>query len=220
MKVDRFGGLFTGRLPWVLVGLCVVLAAIGLYGNARDSEQEEAVAIDRLQATGDQAQAATAPLVELCGDPGAVGDALRSHPRNPCGLAAQVQAQPIAPARGERGETGATGDRGPMGPMGPAGPAPPCMSEPRQCRGEDGQDGRDGVDGKDGVDGQDGQDGADSTVPGPRGPEGPRGPAGGSCGEGETREPYTYPDGVSGSRCVGAAAPPPAAEDAPPDVDS
>lgn len=206
-KGGRTGGLFGGRLPWVLVGLCVIVAAITLFADARKSEEGEIVANAQLQATADQSAEFASQLLAACDS--SAGVELRQ--RGLCQRAAQVQAQPIAGPRGDpgaTGERGASGERGPMGPMGPAGPAPPCMSEPNQCRG---QDGRPGVDGKDGVDGQDGKDGAN----GQDGRDGERGPAGGSCPEGETREPYLYPDGVQGSRCV---APAPAAppEDAAP----
>lgn len=49
--------------------------------------------------------------------------------------------------------------------------------------------------------------------PGPAGPAGPPGPAGGSCLPGEVRQPYVYPDGVGGSRCV--VPPPPEPQEGP-----
>jgi hypothetical protein len=203
-----------GRRPsWsLLLGIAfMVVSALALYFDARGTEASRSLAVEQRNATAAQGQAASAPVLSLCGEQSAAGEALRRDARNPCGLAAQIQAAPVAgppgdPGRpGERGATGEAGAMGPAGPMGPMGPMGPAGKD-----GEPGTDGTNGTDGSNGADGANGQDGAQGPG-GPAGPMGPAGPAGGSCREGEVRQSYTYPDGVEGSRCV--TAPPPAEEE-------
>lgn len=170
------------------VAVVAVLFLVGsvLYAQfGRDAAQTQtAVAEGQRDATGAQAVQAVDPVLELCREQSAVGDALRSSPRDPCGLAQQVKNDPIVGPAGPQGVPGSTGALGPVGPVGPAGPVgpqgpmgPPGPTGPQGAAGADGTTGSDGVDGTDGADGSDGVDG-DPGPQGPVGPVGPQGPAG------------------------------------------
>lgn len=97
--------------------ICLAAAAVlFLVGSvlaaqmSRDAAQTETgIVEDQRDATAAQAVEAANPVLELCGEPTPVGAALRTDPRNPCGLAQQVAAAPVP---------------GPEGPIGPSGPGP------------------------------------------------------------------------------------------------
>lgn len=81
------------RFRWAMAA--AVAAVVFLIGSflvaldaGRTSEQER-------DAAASQAVAAADPVRELCAEATPVGAALRADPRNPCGLAAQVLAEPI-----------------------------------------------------------------------------------------------------------------------------
>lgn len=106
------------RSWWPAVAAVVVMvAALLLYLGQQSAEDERDTANVQLGATADRGVAVAAPVLDFCDEATPVGEALRADPRNPCGLAQQVLAEPIVPApiEGPRGETGETGDMGPAG---------------------------------------------------------------------------------------------------------
>lgn len=110
-------------LAWAIAVLVVAALAVGfaLSRGASDTESENrglegtnTILEEQRDATAEQALRAADPVLDLCADPGEVGEALRTHPRNPCGLAEQVRATPIPGPVGPPGEPGAEG-RGILG---------------------------------------------------------------------------------------------------------
>jgi hypothetical protein len=93
-----------------VAALLFLLGSIIAAQVSRDAAQTEtSIVEDQRDATAAQAVEAARPVLDLCGDQSPVGEALRTDPRNPCGLAQQVQAAPVP---------------GPEGPRGAAGPGP------------------------------------------------------------------------------------------------
>lgn len=197
--------MLTYRPPaWVLllVGGAVVVVVILLLGQRAGTTETQR---DDLAATNTNLAQGYTNLADAVR-----GECAAGRLTGPiCPQAAAVVTSPEVVAgrqglQGVRGEAGAQGAQGPQGPMGPMGPMGPAGKD--GTNGVDGKPGRDGVNGQDGTNGQDGANGTD----GARGPEGPAGPPGGTCPDGETRQPYTWPDGVDGSRCVTTPPPDPA----------
>lgn len=119
-----------------------------------------------------------------------------------CQQAAGVPGPPGAP--GPPGSPGATGPRGEQGPVGPSGP--PGATGPQGSAGADGSQGDPGPAGSQGPAGDPGPPGP-AGDPGPAGPPGPAGAPGPACPQGQQSEPYVFPDGRVGSRCVEPATP-------------
>jgi len=171
-------------------------AAAGLYWTQRGTEEDRSLAVAQRDATAEQAKDVAGDLLEACRG----GFAARAP--GSCEQAERVQAAPVAGPQGDAGASGRDGRDGKDGRPGRDGvDGTPGRDGVDGAPGKDGVDGKDGAPGRDGVDGAPGRDGVD-------GPPGPPGAPGGSCPPGEERQPYTWPDGVSGSRCV--TAPPPA----------
>lgn len=98
------------RRGWVLTAMLAVLfLAVGAAATLAITGSQQ-----RLDATVDQAVAAADPVLDLCGDPGTAGEALRGDPRDPCGLAGQVLSDPVptGPTVGEPGRRGGPGRDG------------------------------------------------------------------------------------------------------------
>ncbi len=93
-------------LPLVLAGVMTVLTVLDLTGDTQEAETGQVVAEQRLDDTAQRALAVSTPVADLCDDQTAVGEALRADPGNPCGLAAQVVAEPVAPAAPRDGRDG------------------------------------------------------------------------------------------------------------------
>lgn len=191
------------------LGVAIMLAAaIGLFFTGQNRETNRSLAVEQRNATATDYSEFANKLLAAC-DPGIPGSTeLRN--RGLCAKATEVVAAPVqGPSgdpgpvgprgeRGERGESvigppGATGPTGPAGPQGPAGPAGPT--------GPAGRDGEPGQRGDSGPSGATGEPGPRGET-GPTGPAGPPGPPGDTCAPGETRQPYVYPDGANGSRCI------------------
>jgi hypothetical protein len=147
-------------------------------------------------------------VTEACvnGGPAAV----ELHRVGACQQAAGIPGPPGAPgapgAPGVPGPAGPSGPRGDPGPSGAPGPAGPVGES-----GPTGPAGSVGLQGDPGSQGPAGEPGPAGPAgePGPSGAAGPPGPAGPTCPEGQQLEPYVYPDGRTGSRCVEPPAPPP-----------
>ncbi len=93
----------------VLAAAVVVSSIVVLVFDTQQAQTETAVVAEQRDQTAEQAVAASDPVLDLCDDATAVGEALRSDPGDPCALAAQVVATPIP---------GAPGMQGPVGPDG------------------------------------------------------------------------------------------------------
>lgn len=143
-----------------------------------------------------QDQASLAQRVtEACANGGPA--AVELHRVGACQQAAGVPGPPGAPgAPGPEGPPGPRGEPGPTGPQGPQGAAGPLG--PAGSAGLPGDPGAQGPAGESGPAGPAGPPGE----PGPSGAAGPPGPPGPSCPTGQQLEPYLYPDGRTGSRCV------------------
>jgi hypothetical protein len=150
-----------------------------------------------------QDQASLAQRVtEACTNGGPAAEELRRV--GACQQAAGVPGPPGAPgAPGLEGPVGPRGESGPVGPQGPSGVAGP--SGPIGSAGLRGDPGAAGPEGAAGAAGPAGPAGE----PGPVGATGPQGPPGPACPEGQQLEPYVFPDGRAGSRCVEPPMPPP-----------
>lgn len=91
----------TRRTRWLIAGVAVAAVLFLLVSvlvaqlGKRDAETETGVVAGERDAASGQAVAASIPVVQLCGENSAVGEALRADPRNPCQLAQQVVADPI-----------------------------------------------------------------------------------------------------------------------------
>lgn len=91
----------TRRTRWLIAGMAVVAVVFLVVSvlvaqlGKRDAETETGVVAGERDAASGQAVAASIPVVQLCEEPSAVGEALRADPRNPCGLAQQVVADPV-----------------------------------------------------------------------------------------------------------------------------
>lgn len=118
----------------------------------------------------------------------------------PPGAPGQQGPQGVEGPAGPAGQPGAPGSPGSVGPPGPEGPLGPAGSA-----------GLPGVEGPPGAAGSSGPPGpaGDPGAPGAAGPAGSPGPAGPPCPEGQQLEPYVFPDGRAGSRCVEPVPPPP-----------
>lgn len=186
---------------WVFVGAAVIVAAVSLFVDSRNSEADEQSANNNLTATAARGQTLADQILAACQT-----NSIPPQYENACNTAKDVSAQPVVvvpgPAgdqgpqgatgaqgiqgaqglRGEKGERGEKGDKGDKGDQGNDGE----KGDP----GQDGQNGKAGKDGANGVDGQPGKDGADGRDGDP------------GCLAGTQPEPYTYPDGREGSRCV------------------
>lgn len=217
--MPRLGGTFANWPPTgKAVGVAIMfVAAIALYisnrgteSDLRGTEQNRSLAVEQRDATATEYSAFADQLLAACNPnvPGA--EELRN--RGLCGKAAEVVAAPLAGPAGDPGPPGIQGPRGERGesitgPPGPAGPqGPPGIPGKDGEPGAAGPAGRDGEPGQRGDPGPAGRDGEPGPA-GPAGPAGPQGPPGDQCGEGETRQPYEYPDGAIGSRCI--SSPPP-----------
>lgn len=180
----------------VLVGLAVILAAVLLFIDSRTSEEDAEIAYAQVDATAQRALTLADEILAACED-GTIPAAYAQS----CDTAAEVSAEPVPPVMIQEGKQGRRGERGEKGEKGD-----PCLPSNPECRGPAGTNGTNGTNGTDGGNGTDGDDG-------PMGPMGPGGPAGPACQPGEAVEPYTWPDGRAGSRCVlpvPPAEPPPA----------
>jgi hypothetical protein len=107
-----------GRKWWPLVAAAVVVAAgLLLYLGQLGAEQELDTTEQELDATVQQGVALGNPVLDYCDEQTPVGDALRSDPRNPCGLAEQIVSAPVAqpPPAPSDGTDGADGGEGPAG---------------------------------------------------------------------------------------------------------
>jgi hypothetical protein len=153
-----------------------------------------------------QDQASLAQRVtEACANGGPA--AVELHRVGACQQAAGIPGPPGAPgAPGPEGPSGPRGEPGLPGPPGPAGGAgPPGPAGSAGLQGDPGSQGAAGEPGPAGPAGSPGEPGASGAA----GPPGPPGPAGSPCPEGQQLEPYVYPDGRAGSRCVEPVVPPP-----------
>ncbi len=89
------------RTRWLIAGVAVgavlflVVSVLVAQLGKRDAETETGVIAGERDAASGQAVAASIPVVQLCEEPSAVGEALRADPRNPCQLAQQVVADPV-----------------------------------------------------------------------------------------------------------------------------
>lgn len=185
------------RVGWsVFVGAAVVVAAVALFVDSRESEAGEQVANDNLTATAARGQTLADQILAACQT-----GSIPPEYSGACNTAADVSRDPVVVAvpgpagdtgpRGVPGAPGAAGLRGEKGEKGEGGEkGDPGNRGEKGDPGEDGQDGKPGQDGADGVDGQPGKDGKD-------GRDGESG-----CLAGTQPEPYVYSDGRSGSRCV------------------
>lgn len=201
--------------PWgTALGVAFMLiAAFALFFVNRGTENDRSLAVEQRNATGIEYSNFADQLIAVCETQTPSAKELRD--RGLCAKANQVVAAPIAGPAGDPGPVGPRGPRGesvvgPPGPVGPQGaPGPAGEPGPTGPTGPPGPAGRDGAPGARGDQGERGPAGNDGA-PGPRGetgPAGPPGPPGQTCNPGETREPYVYPDGAPGSRCI--SAPPP-----------
>lgn len=180
-----------------LIAAAILLGVVGVAGLAiRDWYWS-----DRL----DQVNQVAASANERADDNAAAAIELAQQLRE---LGAVPRVTP--PDRGEpgpEGPQGPAGERGPVGPPGPPGPPgaePACNALPTRCigpQGPAGEAGPQGAQGEPGAAGPPGETGPAGPA-GPQGPPGPAGPAGQPCPDGQQMEPYLYPDGRLGSRCV------------------
>ena len=178
----------------VFVGLAVLVAAVLLFIDSRESESGEQTANESLAATAERGQTLADQILAAC-QTGSIPQEYSAA----CATAADVSAEPVVVAgpagetgpqgiqgiqglRGEKGEKGEPGEKGEKGERGERGERGEAGQQ--GVAGEAGQDGRDGVDGQPGKDGRDGVDGDSGCLPGTQ------------------PEPYVWPDGRTGSRCV------------------
>lgn len=198
------------RTPVVYVALAL-LAVTGAYAAGRLGETTE-----QLDESTVEKIAIANTVLRLCPGGRPTVDEVTLED---CLNARRVVDQPIPGPAGRPGDvgpsgppgpTGPPGPPGPIGPGGPAGQSPACALMPPFCVGADGRPGPAGPAGAAGPAGPAGTPGQPGTdgAPGPMGPPGPAGPAGPACPEGQQLEPYTYPDGRPGTRCVVPAEPP------------
>jgi hypothetical protein len=201
-KLNRLGD---SRLAQGFLGGCLLVAgiALGTLWDAADqvaTEQASSVveACDRggaaareLSADGTCQQARQVVADPVIGPPGPEGsEGAPGSPGPPGEPGVGVPGTPGEP--GKPGSTGPQGITGPAGPRGEQGAAGESVTGPQGPRGLTGPPGPAGADGQDGATGPQGE----------QGPQGPRGERGPTCPEGSTAQPYTFPDGVSGFRCV------------------
>lgn len=188
-------------LSSVLVAFVIGASTVALTAEEQKADTDRAVAVGERNATAERAAVFAATVEDACA---------RGFVRGPaCAEAAAIAEKPVV-VQGEDGADstvpgprGVRGPRGLMGPEGPEGkPGPPGLTGPAGADSTvPGPAGADGEDGEDGAVGPGGPAGPEGDA-GPGGPAGPAGPPGGTCPEGQTRQPYTYPDGSPGSRCV------------------
>lgn len=184
-RLDRIG---SSRPVQTIVGACVLLAGI-LLGSG-------------WQAATTVATEQASSVTQVCDQGGAAARELTVA--GTCQQAAAVVAGPqgltgVGGAPGTDGRDGA--DSTVPGPMGPSGtPGIPGVAGATGAAGPSGEPGKPGADST--VPGPTGPSGADSTVPGPMGPKGDRGEPGPTCPDGAELQPYTFPDGAAGFRCV------------------
>lgn len=208
------GGTFRDWPPaGKAVGVAIMfIAAIALWLANRGTENNRSLAVEQRNATAASYSEFADQLLAVCGNTAVSGELQN---RGLCAKATQVVAAPI---QGPPGNPGPVGPRGPagesiVGPPGPAGPqglpgAPgkdgESITGPAGPAGRDGAPGQRGDAGERGPAGNAGEPGPRGEVgpAGPAGPAGPQGPPGDQCGDGETRQPYEYPDGAIGSRCI------------------
>lgn len=192
-------------LLWVAVVGFVIVTASVVYDKTTATERATTAEDRVVTAEGQRAEAVqdvrtlgelVVSDVCLSSDP---VDALRFKAL--CQQAREAAAKPDPGPQGERGERGPPG---PQGPPGPPGPEPTCNALPTRCIGPTGPAGPQGPAGEPGPAGPAGEQGIQGP-PGAAGSPGPAGPPGGSCENGEVREPYLWPDGRFGSRCVAPA---------------
>lgn len=81
------------RYRWVMT--VVVAAVVFLIGSFLVALSSDRTSQAERDAAASQAVAAADPVRDLCAETTLVGAALRADPRNPCGLAARVLADPI-----------------------------------------------------------------------------------------------------------------------------
>lgn len=204
--------------PWgPALGVAFMLvAAFALFFVNRGTESDRSLAVEQRDATSVEYSQFADQLLAVCSSNAPAANDLRA--RGLCDKATQVVAAPQAGPPGDPGPVGPRGPRGesitgPPGPPGPQGPAGPTGE--RGPTGETGPAGRDGEPGPRGETGATGPTGPEGPPgprgpegpPGPRGADGPAGPPGDTCAPGETRQPYEFPDGAIGSRCI--SEPPP-----------
>lgn len=178
------------RVGWqVLVGVAVVLAALLLFVDSRESEGAEQVAVAEKNATAERGLTLADQILAACQTGSIPADYSAA-----CNTAAEVSQEPVVVVQGDAGAQGAQGLRGEKGEKGEKGD--------NGDKGDTGEAGKDGEAGQDGQEGEAGQDGADGAngQPGQDGQDGADGDPG--CLAGTEPEPYVYPDGRTGSRCV------------------
>lgn len=214
------------RVVGIVVGVALIVASVMLGLGYSETAQQ----VDELR----QQSASNAGAAEDAVDAAqALAEQVRSLGQTPV-----VEPDRLRSAQGERGRRGPGPTQAQVaaavaaycagGECAGPGPTPEqvaaaveayCADD--RCRGEQGDEGQ-------AAEGPSPDDIADAVAAycaqrdqcrGPRGEqgavgaEGERGPPGGTCPDGQTRQPYTYPDGRDGSRCV---APPPEPGEQPP----
>lgn len=212
----------TGVLAQAVVAICVLIAGISLGTAIEWSQEQEAQAKREKQEVVNETKQVIDPLTDLC----VTQPDLRQRLGNLC-IQAQEVTRTIVTNQGPRGGQGEQGIQGKRGP-GPTEqqiidaieqhcdengcPTPEAIATAimvyctdDRCKGEQGEQGEQGIPGQDGAPGATG-------APGTPGTPGQPGAPGGTCPEGQTRQPYTYPDGTPGSRC---AVPQPQEEESP-----
>lgn len=187
----------------VMLGAMLALAVMTTAAVLNTTEADQATA--QLGQAVDRGAAAAAPVARVCDSGDDLAEALEAREPEACAKAREVLAAPPVPGpRGEQGATGATGPRGlkgERGERGEPGETPACNALPTRCvgpAGPKGEEGQQGERGEQGVTGPKGEQGEQ----GKQGERGEPGLPGGSCENGEVREPYLWPDGRAGSRCV------------------
>lgn len=96
------------RVLLIVVAAVAVVFLVGSVLTAQlgreAAKSETDIVADQRDATAAQAVEAVSPVLELCAENSPVGMALQEDPRNPCRLAQQVKASPVAPPAEARDE--------------------------------------------------------------------------------------------------------------------
>lgn len=191
------------RLIPILVGLTIILAAVLLFWDGRNSESERDTAVGQRDATAAQAVTLADQVIADCNV-----DQLADT--STCLAARELRAEPIPGPPGPQGDPGQPGAPGIAGPPGVGIPGQPGPPGEMGVPGQDGMVGAAGAAGAAGPAGERGPAGAAGPAgpqgePGPTGPAGPQGNAGApgpACPEGQSPQFVQYNIGQSGTTCV------------------
>lgn len=98
---------FPKWMPWAIVIVMVAALVTGYFvtTGATTAKDDKVTAEGERDATAEQALKASLPVVALCREQSAVGDALRAAPDNPCEQAKHVVADPVV-QQGPEGKQG------------------------------------------------------------------------------------------------------------------